>query len=90
MEVTLWQILRTKSNAPLQTKKRADRNLAERSELKTAIKSVRNASTKEEGTVALSKAYKLLDESVTSNIHHRNYAKREKSRLAKFVNSLEA
>jgi small subunit ribosomal protein S20 len=74
----------------LTNEKRADRNLAERSELKTAIKSVRNASTKEEGTVALSKAYKLLDESVTSNIHHRNYAKREKSRLAKFVNSLEA
>lgn len=74
----------------LTNEKRADRNLAERSELKTAIKSVRNASTKEEGTVALSKAYTLLDESVTSNIHHRNYAKREKSRLAKFVNSLEA
>ena len=74
----------------LTNEKRAERNLAERSALKTAIKSVRNATTKEEGTVALSKAYQLLDESVTSNIHHRNYAKREKSRLAKFVNSLEA
>lgn len=70
--------------------KRAQRNLSQRSELKTAIKAVRNATTKEDGVVALNRAYQLLDESVTSNVHHRNFAKREKSRLAKHVNSLEA
>lgn len=69
--------------------KRTERNVAQRSELKTAIKAVRNATTKAEATDALNKAYKLLDKSVTSNIHHRNFANREKSRLTKVVNALE-
>lgn len=69
--------------------KRTERNKAQRTELKSAIKAVRSAEDQESGKVALDKAYKLLDESVTSNIHHRNFANREKSRLAKHVNKLE-
>ena len=64
---------------------------AAKSELKTAIKAVLSAAEsndKAAATAALNNANKLLDASVTSHIHHRNYAARQKSRLAKVVNSI--
>ncbi len=79
-------------------KKRAITNLktqhekaGEKTALKTAIKDVLKAVTendKEKATVALSKANSLLDKSITSHIKHGNYVARQKSRLAKAVNSL--
>ena len=79
-------------------KKRAITNLkenaahkAEKSALKTAIKRVLKAveaKDKDAAVKALPQAASLLDKSVTSGIHHKNYAARQKSRLTKAVNSL--
>ena len=79
-------------------KKRAVTNLkenaahkAQKSELKTAMKKVLKAveaKDKEAAVAALPEAVSLLDKSVTSGIHHKNYADRQKSRLTKAVNSL--
>ncbi len=68
-------------------------NVQEKSRLKSAIKSVRTAveaSDKEKAVAQFSLATELLDKSVTSGIHHKNYANRQKSRLAKAVNSINA
>ena len=66
-------------------------NSAYKASLRTAIKHVRTAveeGNKEEALVRYSKATSLLDGSVTKGIYHRNYANRQKSRLAKLVNSI--
>ncbi len=66
-------------------------NKALKSELKTAIKKVLvavDAKDVETAKTALNEAVSKLDKSVTSGIHHKNYASRQKARLAKAVNSL--
>ena len=66
-------------------------NVAERSRLKTAIKKVLKAvevKDKEAATVALNEANSLLDKAVSSHLKHKNYASRQKSRLAKAVASI--
>ena len=63
-----------------------------KSSLKTAIKAVLTeveAGNKEAALVAYNTAASKLDASVTKGIHHKNYASRLKSRLAKLVNSIE-
>jgi len=63
-----------------------------KSSLKTAIKNVLaevEAGNKEGAVAAYSVAASKLDSSVTKGIHHKNYASRQKSRLAKLVNSIE-
>lgn len=67
------------------------KNTAYKSSLKTAIKKVIaavEAGNKEEATVAYNTVASKLDASVTKGIHHKNYASRQKSRLAKLVNSI--
>ena len=62
-----------------------------KSQLKTAIKAVLSAAEandKETAVAALNNANKLLDKSVSSHVHHKNYANRQKSRLAKAVNKI--
>ena len=71
-------------------KKRAI-NTSYKSALKTAIKTVRDeveAGNKEAAVAAYNVAASKLDASVTKGIHHKNYASRQKSRLAKLVNSI--
>lgn len=72
-------------------KKRA-LNAAYKSSLKTAIKNVKAAAEAGDKEAAMA-AYKLasskLDASVSKGIHHKNYANRQKSRLAKLVNSID-
>ena len=61
-----------------------------RTALKTAIKKVLaavEAGNKEEAIAAYNVASSKLDASVTKGFHHKNYASRQKSRLAKLVNS---
>ena len=63
------------------------KNTSYKSALKTAIKKVLaevEAGNKDEAV----KAYNEVDASVVKGIHHRNYASRQKSRLAKLVNSI--
>jgi len=71
-------------------KKRAI-NTSYKSALKTAIKKVKvevEAGNKEAAIAAYNVAASKLDASVTKGIHHKNYASRQKSRLAKLVNSI--
>ena len=62
-----------------------------KSALKTAIKKVITeveAGNKEAAVAAYNVAASKLDASVSKGIHHKNYASRQKSRLAKLVNSI--
>jgi len=71
-------------------KKRA-KNASYKSALKTSIKKVLaevEAGNKEAAVAAYNKAASKLDASVCKGIHHKNYANRQKSRLAKLVNSI--
>lgn len=66
-------------------------NSAFKSSLKSAVKSVESAiakQDKEAALVALSFAFKKLDKAVAKGIEHKNYASRQKSRLAQKVNAL--
>lgn len=66
-------------------------NNSYKSALKTAIKRVLTAveaGNKEEAIEAYKVATSKLDASVTKGFHHKNYAARQKSRLAKLVNSI--
>jgi len=66
-------------------------NRTQKSALKTAIKNVLtavDAKDKEAASNALKTAVSQLDKSVTSGLHHKNYASRQKARLAKAVNSI--
>jgi len=72
----------------LTSRKRNLQNTSFKSSLKTAIKAVENAKTKEEGQQALVVAYTKLDKACAKNIVHKNYVANQKSRLAKHVNSL--
>ena len=66
-------------------------NTSYKSALKTAIKNVKaavEAGDKEAAAAADKVAASKLDASVSKGIHHKNYASRQKSRLAKLVNSI--
>lgn len=68
------------------------KNTSYKSALKTAIKKVIatvEAGNKEEAVVAYNDVASKLDASVSKGIHHKNYASRQKSRLAKLVNSIK-
>lgn len=73
-----------------QTKVRTERNKAQRSALRTAVKKVRTAGSKAEAEAALKEATSLVDRAGRKNLVHRNTAARTKSQLAKLVNSRDA
>lgn len=65
---------------------------SERTVIRTSIKNVQTAvanNDKEAAVIALNRVYKLLDESVTSNLHHKNFANRHKARLSKLVDTIK-
>jgi len=66
------------------------RNMAATSRMKTAIKAVRGAKTRAAGEVALKATVAVLDRTASKGIIKRETASRQKSRLAKFVQSLPA
>jgi small subunit ribosomal protein S20 len=61
------------------------RNRARRSQLRTAIRRVRSATTAKDAQAAYLEAARLLDRAGRKNLVHRNTASRTKSRLAKMV-----
>ena len=66
-------------------------NNSYKSALKTAIKNVKaevEAGNKKAAIAAYNVAASKLDASVSKGIHHKNYASRQKSKLAKLVNSI--
>jgi len=73
-----WKRIRTSREARL-------RNRSVRSAMKTAIKKVMTASSREEATEALRRATSIIDRTASKGVIHRNAAARYKSRLAKLV-----
>lgn len=77
---------RALTNAKAQVK-----NNAERTEVKTAIKNVLkavDAKDADAAKAAFDKANSVLDKAVSDGIKKGNYASRQKSRLAKAVNTI--
>lgn len=68
------------------------RNKSAKSAIRTAIKNCKaaiEAKDKAKATELANKAYTLIDKSVSDGIQHANTAARQKSTLAKLLNSLE-
>jgi small subunit ribosomal protein S20 len=65
------------------------RNKASLSRVKTLIKNVMESSDKETAESRLKKAVAVLDKTANKGRLHRNNVARKKSKLTKFVNSLE-
>jgi len=75
----------------LTNEKRRLANASFKSGLKSAVKEVEVAvenNDKEKAVLALPLASKKLDKAVSKGFYHKNYVARQKSRLAKLVNSL--
>ena len=70
--------------------KSRQRNIAATSRLRSAVKTVRAATTKAEGEAALKKTVSVLDRTASKGIIKRETASRQKARLAKFVAKLSA
>jgi small subunit ribosomal protein S20 len=70
-----------------QSRHRAARNRTHRSALRTALKQVRAAATRQDATRAYAAAVRLLDRAARKGLIHANNAARHKSRLAKYVTS---
>ncbi len=68
-----------------QSLKRNERNRTVKSKVKTYIKKVEEATTKEAAEAALTDAIKVLDKSAGERVLHRNKAARLKSRLTRKV-----
>ncbi len=71
-----------------QAEKRRLRNKAYKGMMKTAIKKVRLAESKEQAVEALHRAYAILDKLVSKGIIAKNKAANKKSRLARLVNKM--
>ncbi len=69
--------------------RRRERNRNYMSMMKSAIKRVRSAGTKEQGQAALLRAVSILDSMAAKGIIHRNKAANQKSSLTKLVNKLQ-
>ena len=101
-DIIYWQLIVGGALMPqIQSQKKRvktnnKRNLAvssQKSALKTAIKNVLlavEANDKEAAVVALNTANSKLDKAVVNGLHHKNYATRQKSRIAKAVISIAA
>ncbi len=71
--------------------KRSAANTSEKSALKTAMKHVVKAISegdKAKATEALDQLNSRLDKAVSSGIHHKNYASRQKARFAKAIDQM--
>ena len=70
--------------------KRAERNKAVKSELKTRVKNAVKAADTEQSEEALRLAVKRLDMAAAKGVIHKNQAARRKSRLMKKINATTA
>lgn len=67
--------------------KRAERNKAVRSEIKTRTRTALATAGTEENAEAVRQAVKRIDKAATKGVLHRNTAARKKSRLMKRLNA---
>lgn len=71
------------------SKRRATRNTAAKSKMRTALKKVRTVKTKEEAQAELKKTVKLLDKLAAKGVIHKNNAANKKSKLTKLINAMK-
>jgi len=72
-----------------QSKRRNERNKAQLSQLRTMIKRIRSAKTKEEAEPILRQTTALLDKYASKGLIHKNNASNKKRKLTQFTNSLQ-
>ena len=75
----------------LTTRKATAANKRQKSSLRTTMSNLRVAveeRRKDDAVAYFNRANELLDKSITSNIHHPNYVSRQKSTLAKLINTI--
>jgi len=70
--------------------KSRQRNIAARSRMRSAIRAVREAKSRTEGTDAYAKAMSILDRTVSKGIIKKETASRHKARLALYTQKLPA
>ncbi|MEZ5272878.1 MAG: 30S ribosomal protein S20 [Ilumatobacteraceae bacterium] len=81
--------IKSQKKRNLTNAKRAERNKAVRSELKTRVKTAINAADTEQADEALRMAVKRLDMAAAKGVIHKNQAARRKSRLMKKLNAAD-
>lgn len=69
--------------------RRAKRNVAEKSTMKTLLKKVRSAKTKDTAASVLKETVSFLDKLAGKKVIHANKAANLKSKLTKLVNTLK-
>lgn len=80
--------IKSAKKALRQARTRSARNRAQRSALRTAVKTVRAAANAEQATQAYTTAAQLLDRAARKGLIHRNNAARQKRHLAAAVKKL--
>ncbi len=71
------------------SRRRAIRNSAALSKMRTAVKKVRGAKDKAEAASDLRKTAKLLDQFAAKGLIHKNNAANQKSKLTRLVNAMK-
>ena len=71
------------------SKRRATRNIAAKSKMRSAVKKIRSATDKTNAAIDLKKTVKLLDQLAAKGVIHKNNAANQKSKLTKLVNTLK-
>ena len=82
--------IKSAKKAMRQARTRTERNKAQRSSLRTALKRVRTSTTADVAAAAYALAARVLDRAARKGLIHKNYAARQKSRLAALVKRLQA
>jgi small subunit ribosomal protein S20 len=82
--------IKSAKKAMRQARARTERNKAQRSSLRTALKRVRAAATADAAAAAFALAARLLDRAARKGLIHKNNAARHKSRMAALVKKLKA
>jgi small subunit ribosomal protein S20 len=80
--------IKSQKKRNLTNAKRAERNKAVKSELKTRVKNATAAATAENSEETLRLAVKRLDTAAAKGVIHKNQAARRKSRLMKKLNAV--
>ncbi len=83
--------IKSQKKRVLTNNKRNASNSSARTELKTAIKNVIaavDANDKEAAVKAYNVASSKLDKAITSGLHHKNFAARQKARLSNAINKI--
>ena len=69
--------------------RRAVRNKANLTRMKTLIKKIRSAKAKQEGEAVLKSTVRLLDKLAAKGVIHWNKAANQKSKLTKLINKMK-